>query len=99
MVALLLALPVFAQDFAAQRAELVGPTIGENHPKTGNVHYLPPGDLARCVAGLEAAARTDRSVEPRDFDEWMQGIFGEGDQAIALVQQFHDMFFQQRTHG
>ena len=21
--------------------DLVGPTIGENHPKTGNVHYLP----------------------------------------------------------
>jgi len=21
--------------------ELVGPTIGENHPKTGNVHYMP----------------------------------------------------------
>ena len=24
-----------------RRFELVGPTIGENHPKTGNVHYMP----------------------------------------------------------
>ena len=23
------------------RCDLVGPTIGENHPKTGNVHYMP----------------------------------------------------------
>ncbi|MHC4247940.1 MAG: HzsA-related protein, partial [Planctomycetota bacterium] len=24
-----------------RRFELVGPTIGENHPKTGNIHYMP----------------------------------------------------------
>jgi len=34
---------------------LVGPTIGENHPKTGNVHYLPPKSLGSHASLLVAA--------------------------------------------
>ncbi len=30
---------------ARDKYTLVGPTIGENHPKTGNVHYLPARSL------------------------------------------------------
>ena len=33
---------------------LVGPTIGENHPKTGNVHYLPPKSLGSHTSVLVA---------------------------------------------
>ncbi|MBW8016388.1 MAG: hypothetical protein FVQ82_09390 [Planctomycetes bacterium] len=32
--------------------DLVGPTIGENHPKTGNVHYLPAKSLGSHASVL-----------------------------------------------
>ena len=31
---------------------MVGPTIGENHPKTGNVHYLPAKSLGSHASVL-----------------------------------------------
>lgn len=34
--------------------DLIGPTIGENHPKTGNVHYLPPKSLGSHASVLVA---------------------------------------------
>jgi len=34
--------------------DLIGPTIGENHPKTGNVHYLPPRSLGSHSSVLVA---------------------------------------------
>jgi len=40
--------------------DLVGPTIGENHPKTGNVHYLPArslGSHASVLAGILAPGK------------------------------------------
>ena len=33
-------------------APLLGPIIGENHPKTGNVHYLPPRSLGSHASVL-----------------------------------------------
>jgi hypothetical protein len=33
---------------------LLGPVIGENHPKTGNVHYLPPRSLGSHASVLVA---------------------------------------------
>ena len=33
---------------------LIGQTIGENHPKTGNVHYLPPRSLGSHSSVLVA---------------------------------------------
>jgi hypothetical protein len=36
------------------RFDLIGPTIGENHPKTGNVHYLPPRSLGSHASVLVA---------------------------------------------
>jgi len=33
---------------------LVGPTIGENHPKAGNVHYLPARSLGSHTSVLVA---------------------------------------------
>ncbi len=33
---------------------LLGPVIGENHPKTGNVHYLPPKSLGSHASVLVA---------------------------------------------
>ncbi|MCF7958805.1 MAG: hypothetical protein K9M57_10190, partial [Phycisphaerae bacterium] len=37
-----------------RRFELVGPTIGENHPKTGNVHYLPAKSVGSHASVLVA---------------------------------------------
>jgi len=34
--------------------QLLGPVIGENHPKTGNVHYLPPRSLGSHASVLMA---------------------------------------------
>ncbi|MCD6304248.1 MAG: hypothetical protein J7M21_04725, partial [Planctomycetes bacterium] len=34
--------------------DLIGPTIGENHPKTGNVHYLTPMSLGSHASVLVA---------------------------------------------
>lgn len=34
--------------------ELVGPTIGENHPKTGNVHYMPTRSFGSHASVLVA---------------------------------------------
>ncbi len=34
--------------------KLLGPVIGENHPKTGNVHYLPPRSLGSHTSVLVA---------------------------------------------
>jgi hypothetical protein len=39
---------------------LLGPTIGENHPKTGNVHYLPPRSLGSHASVLAAMLAPDR---------------------------------------
>jgi len=36
------------------KVDLVGPTIGENHPKTGNVHYLPSRSLGSHASILVA---------------------------------------------
>ena len=37
-----------------RRFDLLGPTIGENHPKTGNVHYLPARSLGSHASILVA---------------------------------------------
>ncbi len=37
-----------------RRFDLLGPTIGENHPKTGNVHYLPAKSLGSHASTLVA---------------------------------------------
>ena len=34
--------------------DLVGPTVGENHPKTGNVHYLPARSMGSHASVLVA---------------------------------------------
>jgi hypothetical protein len=34
--------------------DLIGPTIGENHPKTGNVHYLPAKSLGSHASVIAA---------------------------------------------
>ena len=37
-----------------RRFELLGPTIGENHPKTGNVHYMPAKSFGSHASVLVA---------------------------------------------
>jgi hypothetical protein len=39
--------------------DLIGPTIGENHPKTGNVHYLPARSLGSHASVLVAMLNPD----------------------------------------
>ncbi len=41
------------------KTQLVGPTIGENHPKTGNVHYLPARSLGSHTSVLVAMLAPD----------------------------------------
>jgi len=45
--------------------DLVGPTIGENHPKTGNVHYLPARSLGSHNSVL-VSLLTKGKVLPQD---------------------------------
>ncbi|MCF7954779.1 MAG: hypothetical protein K9M75_03155 [Phycisphaerae bacterium] len=40
--------------------DLVGPTIGENHPKTGNVHYLPAKSLGSHASVLVSMLNPDK---------------------------------------
>lgn len=40
--------------------DLIGPTIGENHPKTGNVHYLPAKSLGSHASVLVAMLNPDK---------------------------------------
>ena len=47
--------------------DLVGPTIGENHPKTGNVHYLPSRSLGSHNSVL-VSLLTKGKVLPRDTE-------------------------------
>ncbi len=47
--------------------DLVGPTIGENHPKTGNVHYLPSRSLGSHNSVL-VSLLTKGKVLPQDTD-------------------------------
>ncbi len=44
---------------------LLGPVIGENHPKTGNAHYLPPRSLGSHASVLVAMLAPDK-VRLRD---------------------------------
>jgi hypothetical protein len=37
-----------------RRFDLIGPTIGENHPKTGNVHYMPAKSFGSHASVLVA---------------------------------------------
>jgi len=48
--------------------DLIGPTIGENHPKTGNVHYLPPKSLGSHASVLVAMLYPD-NVQLKDPDQ------------------------------
>ncbi len=47
--------------------DLVGPTIGENHPKTGNVHYLPSRSLGSHNSVL-VSLLTQGKVLPQDTE-------------------------------
>ena len=49
------------------RYDLVGPTIGENHPKTGNVHYLPSRSLGSHNSVL-VSLLTKGKVLPQDTE-------------------------------
>ena len=40
--------------------DLIGPTIGENHPKTGNVHYLPAKSLGSHASVLVSMLNPDK---------------------------------------
>ena len=42
------------------KIELVGPTIGENHPKTGNVHYMPARSFGSHNSVLVAMLAPDK---------------------------------------
>ena len=42
-----------------KRFPLAGPVIGENHPKTGNVHYLPPKSIGSHSSILVAMLAPD----------------------------------------
>jgi hypothetical protein len=42
--------------------DLIGPTIGENHPKTGNVHYLPARSLGSHASVLVAMLNPGKVV-------------------------------------
>lgn len=48
------------QQPSRSTAQLAGPIIGENHPKTGNVHYLPPRSLGSHASMLAAMLFPDR---------------------------------------
>jgi len=43
-----------------KRFDLLGPTLGENHPKTGNVCYLPPQSLGSHASVLGAMLCPDK---------------------------------------
>ena len=43
-----------------RKFDLVGPTIGENHPKTGNVKYLPARSLGSHASVLVAMLNPDK---------------------------------------
>ncbi len=45
-------IPVFGRD--KDGPLLIGPTIGENHPKTGNVHYMPTKSFGSHASVLVA---------------------------------------------
>ena len=49
---------------------LLGPIIGENHPKTGNVEYLPPKSLGSHASVLVAMLANGKVVlmNPRDAE-------------------------------
>ena len=47
--------------------DLVGPTIGENHPKTGNVHYLPARSLGSYNSVLVSLLTKGR-ILPQDAE-------------------------------
>jgi hypothetical protein len=47
--------------------DLVGPTIGENHPKTGNVHYLPARSLGSYNSVL-VSILTKGQILPQDSE-------------------------------
>lgn len=50
--------------------KLLGPIIGENHPKTGNVHYLPPKSLGSHASVLVAMLAPDKVqlADPADAE-------------------------------
>ncbi len=49
------------------------------YPFQNNIHWLPPSDRDRALAGLERARRcADRGRPPRNFAAWIVETFGEG---------------------
>ena len=55
---------------------LVGLTIGENHPKTGNVHYLPPRSMgsysSMLIAMISKGKVPSPSGQEQRVDKWLK---------------------------
>jgi protoporphyrinogen oxidase len=53
------------------------------YPFQNNIRRLPPEDLAKCLKGLEDAARNPKT-KPANFREWIRSTFGTGLAEIFL---------------
>jgi len=48
------------------------------YPFQKNIHRLPQEDLLKCVEGLLEVYKTKWDAAPKNFEEWIDRIFGKG---------------------
>ena len=63
---------LFCRSYEGLLARGMLPIIGENHPKTGNVHYLPPYSLGSHKSKFIAHAREGKGEMKLSLEEMVR---------------------------